>query len=74
MESLQIELTTIELTYSTLLVMIGNQQIGEVCGLCTDPDKNFFCGHCEAGLECFDSTPNEKDDPMICREIRGNIV
>ena len=52
----------------------GNKQVGEVCGLCTDPDKNYFCGHCEPGLECFDSTPNEKDNPMICRKIRGISV
>ena len=54
--------------------MTGNQQIGEVCGLCTDPDKDYFCGHCAPGLECFDSTPNKRDDPMLCRKIRGNQI
>ena len=52
---------------------IGTQKIGEVCGLCTDAEKDFFCGHCEPGLECFDSLPNQEDDPLLCRKIKGNI-
>ena len=44
---------------------------GDVCGLCTDPDRDFNCGRCEPGLECFDETPNDIDDPMICRIKTG---
>ena len=44
---------------------------GDVCGLCTDPDRDFNCGHCGPGLECFDETPNNIDDPMICRIKTG---
>ena len=54
-------------------INLGNQKIGEVCGLCTDAEKDFFCGHCEPGLECFDSIPDEENDPLICRKIKGKI-
>ena len=46
---------------------MGNLKEGEVCGLCTDPVKDFDCGQCGPGLECFDETTNDIDDPMICK-------
>ena len=64
-------LSIVLLNNSLIQYIAGNKQVGEVCGLCTDPEENYFCGHCEPGLECFDSTPNEIDNPMICRKIRG---
>ena len=28
------------------------RQERELCGLCNNPDTDYFCGDCEQGLEC----------------------
>ena len=36
-----------------LLVVPPIKKEGEDCGSCYNPDNDYFCGNCSAGLECI---------------------
>ena len=52
------------------------RQEGDLCGLCNNPDTNFFCGNCMQGLECVFNLDGRISAPDMlesrCHKKTGN--
>ena len=57
-------------------VTVPTKQEGEECGMCLNPDTDYFCGSCAHGLECLKSlgTTLIPDAPSRCTKKPGNII
>ena len=67
---------TLFVCYNLILASIspadyGNQQEGDVCGPCFNPDTNHDCGKCILGLDCVKD--KEPYSPMRCRVTSGDF-
>ena len=59
-----------------LLVTVPTKQEGEECGMCLNPDTDYFCGSCAHGLECLKSFGSTfiPDAPSRCTKKPGNCM
>ena len=55
---------------------LATQKEGDACGSCFNPDTNFDCGKCVAGLECVEDPQSAllPDLPSRCRKPSGNTI
>ena len=52
---------------------LGTQQVGEICGKCSAPEKNDDCGKCVEGLKCVPDSKSA-DLPSRCKVTLGNFL